>query len=136
MTDELPIPPVNADSAPYWEAAAEGKLRMQRCDDCGEIRFPPGHICRKCGSEKATWIEVGGRGRVHSFTIMRRAPTPAYAARVPYVLALVDLDDGPRMMANIIGDGALKVSLEEPVDVTFEERGEGFKLPQFTRLGA
>ena len=52
MTDELPIPPVNADSAPYWEAAAEGKLRMQRCGACGEIRFPPGHICRKCGSAR------------------------------------------------------------------------------------
>lgn len=136
LSEQLPIPPENPDSAPYWQAAREERLVMQRCDDCGHIRFPPRLLCPSCHSAGTRWVELSGRGRVASFTVMRRAPAPAFQARVPYVLALIDLDEGPRMMANIVGDDALEVALDEPVTVCFEARGpDGFKLPQFRRQG-
>lgn len=136
MTAGLPIPPSNPDTAPYWQAAREERLLMQRCRACGHVRFPPSHLCPKCHGADGDWAELSGRGSVASFTVMRRAPTPAYAARVPYVLALIDLDEGPRMMANVLGDDALGVAIGDRVEVVFEARGEdGFKLPQFRRAG-
>jgi len=107
---------------------------MQRCAACGRLRFPPGYLCRECHGADSDWVEVSGRGTIASFTVMHRAPTPAYAARAPYVLALVDLQEGPRMMANVIGEDALQAAIGDPVEVVFEARGEdGFKLPQFRR---
>lgn len=134
MSERLPIPPSNPDTAPYWQAARQERLVMQRCGACGHTRFPPSHLCPKCHGDSAEWTEVSGRGIVASFTIMRRPPTPAFAALVPYVLALIDIEEGPRMMSNIVGEDALEVAIGDAVEVTFEARGEdGFKLPQFRR---
>ena len=134
MNSDLPVPPITPESAPYWNGAREGKLLLQRCLDCRALRFYPRTLCPGCWSDRAEWTEASGRGRVHSFTIIRRPPAPAFTARLPYVVALVDLDEGPRMMANIVGEDALGVQMEEPVTLTFEARGE-VALPQFRRLG-
>ncbi len=134
MTTELPAPTSNPDGAPYWAAAAEGRLEVQRCGGCGKHQFPPSYLCRFCGAESLAWRAVSGRGRVHSFTIVHRAPTPAFRARVPYVVALIDLDEGLRMMANIIGDDAHACAIDDIVEVCFEERGDGVKVPQFRRV--
>jgi uncharacterized protein len=130
---DLPVPTVTPEAEPYWRAAREGQLVLQRCAACGIVRFYPRFACPACWSERAEWIEASGQGRVHTFTIVHRAPSAAFAGRVPYVVALVDLAEGPRMTANIVGDGALDVQIDDPVTVTFEERADGFKLPQFTR---
>jgi uncharacterized OB-fold protein len=82
---------------------------------------------------------MGGRqgaGSVHSFTIIRRASDPAFAPLVPYAVALIDLDEGPRMMANIVGANALAVKIGDRVQVTFEDRGDGAMVPQFTPVAA
>ena len=135
MTDQLPEPIVNADSAPYWQGAREGKLLLQRCGDCGTLRFFPRYLCPECGSEHTEWTEVSGRGTVHSFTIVHRAAFPEFQARAPYAIALIDLAEGPRMMTNIVGEGALDVEIGDAVRVTFEERGtNGAKVPQFVRV--
>lgn len=130
----LPVPTIDADGARYWEGARAGKLLLQRCGGCGVVRFYPRHLCPACWSPDHAWIEASGRGRVHSFTIIHRPPSPEFADRVPYVVALIDLDEGPRMMTNVIGDAALSVAIDDPVAVTFEERAGGFMLPQFTRV--
>jgi uncharacterized OB-fold protein len=135
MSSELPVPIVNADSAPYWEGARRDQLLLQQCTDCQTFRFFPRYLCTHCGSEKVEWVEVSGRGTVHSFTIVHRAAFPAFQARTPYVVALVDLAEGPRMMTNIIGEDALGVDIGEVVQVVFEPRGDGgAKAPQFCRL--
>ena len=85
----------------------------------------PRHLCPVCWSDELEWVDAKGTGSVHSFTIMRRASDPAFAPRVPYVVALIDLDEGPRMMANVLGDDALDVKIGDPVEVTFEDRGDG-----------
>jgi uncharacterized OB-fold protein len=136
MTDSLPAPIVNADSAPYWEGARNDTLLLQRCGDCGTLRFFPRLLCTECGSDHTDWTEVSGRGTVHSFTIVHRAAFPEFQAQTPYVVALIDLEEGPRMMTNIVGDDALSVEVGDAVTVVFEDRGsEGAKVPQFRRAG-
>jgi len=134
MTDHLPEPIVNADSAPYWGAAREDQLKIQKCGDCGALRFFPRYLCTECGSDNTEWTEVSGRGTVHSFTIVHRAAFPEFQAITPYVVALIDLDEGPRMMTNIVGEDALEVEIDDAVEVCFETRGtDGAKVPQFRR---
>jgi len=134
METEYPVPVQNADSKVYWTAAAGDDLVLKRCLDCGKHHFPPRHLCPNCWSEKLDWTKSCGEGAVYSFTVMHRAPMPAFAARVPYVVSLVDLVEGPRMMANVIGDDALDVAVGDRVRVCFEARGENAKVPQFRRL--
>jgi uncharacterized protein len=129
----LPQPVANADSLPYWNAAREGRLVIRRCRACGELHFMPRHLCPACWSDDLEWLDTKGVGRVHSFSIGRRASDPAFASRVPYVIALVELEEGPRMMANILGNDALDVAINDAVNVTFEDRGDGAMLAQFER---
>ena len=98
----LPGPDINADARTYWAAAAEERLVVQCCDECGIYRFYPRPLCPDCASDQATWTEVSGQGSVHTFTIVHRAPNKEFQAITPYVIALIDLDEGPRMMANIL----------------------------------
>lgn len=135
-TGTLPAPVANADSQPYWAAARERRLVIRKCKACGELHFMPRHLCPVCWSDRLEWVDAKGTGSVHSFTIVRRASDPAFAALVPYAVALVDLDEGPRMMANIVGTDALAVKIGDRVQVTFEDRGDGAMLPQFSRAAA
>jgi uncharacterized protein len=132
VDQHLPAPTSNADSAPYWNAAKDGKLMLRKCASCQHIHFMPRYLCPVCWSQDLQWIEASGKGTVHSFTIIRRASSPAFVSKVPYVVALIDLQEGPRMMANIVGDDALGVVIDEPVTLQFEAR-EDMKLPQFAR---
>jgi uncharacterized OB-fold protein len=130
---QLPSPRPNPDSLPYWEAARERRLLIRHCWSCGARHFMPRHLCPQCWSDKLEWIESTGAGSVYSFSIVHRAPTPDFATRAPYVIAMVELDEGPRMFANIIGNDALSVSIGDRVQVAFEDRGEGALVPQFRR---
>ena len=136
MESSLPLPVANADSLPYWNAARERRLLIRKCNACGTLHFMPRHLCPACWSDQLEWVEAKGTGSVHSFTIIRRAPMAAFAPRAPYVLALIDLDEGPRMMANVLGEDALSVRIGDRVKVTFEDRGEGAMIPQFQRVPA
>lgn len=129
----LPAPASNADSKPYWEAARENRLLLKRCDACARPFFPPRHLCPFCWSEKTSWTASSGAGTVYSYTVMHRAPAPEFAGRGAYVVALVDLAEGPRLMANIVGEGALQTAVGDRVKVCFEERADGWKVPQFER---
>jgi uncharacterized protein len=135
-TTTLPFPEPNADSRPYWEAARAQRLLIRRCKACGETHFMPRHACPKCWSDELEWVDSQGQGTVHSFSIVHRASLPEFASQVPFVVALVDLDEGPRMFANVIGAGALDVAIGERVRVVFEDRGDGNLIPQFTRAAA
>lgn len=136
MTTEtrLPAPVSNADSKVYWDAAARGELVLKRCTVCTKRHFPPRYLCPTCWSETLEWTRSTGKGAVHTFTVMHRAPMPAFGERLPYVVALIDLDEGPRMMANILGEDALETKVGDRVSVCFEARDGGMKLPQFRRV--
>lgn len=133
MTQELPAPIANADSQEYWAAARDDRLLIRKCRSCGKTHFLPRHLCPACWSTDLEWIVSSGRGTVHSFTVIRRASLPEFATRVPFVVALIDLKEGPRMMANILGEDALQTRIGDAVEVRFEARAEGAKIPQFVR---
>ena len=94
----------------------------------------PRHLCPQCWSDQLEWVDSAGLGTVHSFSIVHRAPTPDFGAKTPYVIAMIELEEGPRMFTNVVGEGAHSVSLGDRVRVTFEDRGDDFKVPQFQRV--
>ena len=125
-----PAPAVNPETRVFWAATAEGRLLLKRCLDCGGVIWYPRAICPECSSLRTEWFEASGRGRVYSYTVNHR-PEGAYQDCASIVLAYVELDEGPRIMTNIVGvDGAdLVVGL--PVEVEFHDTGEGSALPRF-----
>ena len=126
-----PLPPINPASQPFWDACAQGRLLLQRCGDCGHLQFYPRLLCAACGSRTLGWAEASGRGTVKTFTIIRRAVSAAFEPDAPYVVALVELQEGPTLMSNIIGCDPASVAIGQPVQVAFEARGEGIAVPQF-----
>lgn len=130
MNPQLPVPFPNPDSQAYWDAARNEDLVIRQCKDCNQFHFMPRYLCPHCWSTNLEWVKASGRGTVHSFSVVRRAPIPSYADRVPYVVALIDLEEGPRMLTNIVGADALGTQVGSAVKVCFEQRGD-HKLPQF-----
>ncbi|MBO0728821.1 MAG: Zn-ribbon domain-containing OB-fold protein [Acidimicrobiaceae bacterium] len=132
MKLDKPEPEPDAVSAFYWEAARESTLVIQRCQACGRYLHPPGVVCPACLSEDLVPTEVSGRGRVYAYTVAHQAFDAAFSDDVPYLLALVELDEQPglRMLTNLVGATAADVESGAPVEVTYETRGN-FKLPQF-----
>ena len=128
----LPAPPpmVNPETKEFWAATAQGRLLLKRCLDCGSVIWYPRAICPECSSLYTEWFEASGRGQIYSYTVNHRGEG-AYKDSSPYVLAYVELDEGPRMMTNIVGadDAVLAVGL--PVEVVFHDTGEGAALPRF-----
>ena len=126
-----PLPPINPASQPFWDACAQGRLLLQHCGDCGHLQLYPRLLCAACGSRNLEWAQASGRGTVKTYTIIRRAVSAAFEPDAPYVVALVELEEGPTLMSNIIGCDPASVAIGQPVRVTFEARGEGIAVPQF-----
>ena len=104
-----PIPQPNELSRPYWEAAAEGRLVLQRCTACGTLRHYPRLLCSRCYSDQVGWQPASGRGRIHSWTVAHHAFHPAFAAELPYTLVTVDLDEGVRALGRWRGTAPLLI---------------------------
>jgi uncharacterized OB-fold protein len=128
---DVRVPIIDADSAPFWEAVAERRLTAQRCETCRRLVFHPRAICPHCHSLELTWQTLSGRGTVYSFTVSRRAPSAEFEPLVPYVVALIDLDEGCRMLSNIVGADAHAVRCGARVSVRFENVSDGQLLPVF-----
>jgi uncharacterized OB-fold protein len=126
-----PLPLINEETKPYWDCCKKHELRMQRCLQCGYIRFPVSPICPMCHSMKAKWVKLSGKGTVYSFTIYRVPYHPAFKDDIPYVVAIIQLDEGPRMESNIIGCKVEDVSIDMPVIVSFEDVTDEVSLPKF-----
>ena len=118
-------------AAPFWEAAARHELVVQRCAGCGRLQWYPRWSCTTCGATALGWAPVTGRGRIHSFTVARVATHPAFAGSEPLVIALVDLEEGPRMTTNIVCERLGDLRIGAAVEVCFDDVGEGLTLPRF-----
>jgi uncharacterized protein len=125
----IPVP--TEETQPFWDGCAKGALRIQRCIACGHRQFPPGPVCVTCLNDDLEWITAAGRGTVASYTVVRWSPNPAYAADAPYVLALIALEEGPRMLTNIVGSPPDAVRIGAAVAVSFEQCAPGIALPKF-----
>jgi uncharacterized OB-fold protein len=130
-TEFTPIPALTELSAPFWAAGLDGTLRLQRCSACGHIRFPLDAICPRCLSSEHEWEAMSGRGSVQTFIRFHRAYDPSWEDRVPYVVALIELEEGPVLISNVIGDGGLDVKVSDPVEVVYERISGDAALPQF-----
>lgn len=131
-TYRKPLPVPDAISAPYWEACRRHELILQRCGDCGTVRFPPAAMCSCCRSRKAEWKRASGTGKVYSWNVVvHPIPEDLYAADVPYVVALVELDEGVRMPTNIVDCDPKRIEADMPVEVVFDDVTEAVTLPKF-----
>jgi len=115
----------------FWAAAREHRLLIQHCRACGRHQFIPQSCCRACLSEQVEWVETSGSGKVYSYTIIHRPPTRRFQEDVPYTVALVELDEGVRMMSNIVGIAPERVRVGMAVEVVFEDISPEISLPKF-----
>lgn len=129
-----PLPEITPVTQPFWEAAANGGLVMQRCAECRSWVWCPRPACVECGSEKLEWTPLCGRGEIFAFTVIREVVGRAlrgFAKDIPYVTAWIDLEEGPRFCSNIVQCPIEKVFIGMPVEVIFEDAGQGIYLPKF-----
>jgi len=117
---QKPLPTPSAVSAPFWDGLKSGQLRLQRCAECQSYVFYPRSVCPHCLSERLEWATASGRGKVYSFTIVRRAMNPSFADDVPYVFAIVELAEGPRVTTNIVNCAPDDVRVDMPVTATYD----------------
>jgi uncharacterized OB-fold protein len=127
-----PLPQPTPETQNFWDGAKAGELRLQRCNDCANVYFPPRPFCPACASRSVSSFAASGRGRLYSYVINHRA-APGFEADAPYAVAVVELDEGPRMMTNITGveQTPEALQLDMPVEVSFEPASETISLPKF-----
>ena len=132
-TDQMPkkfFMGMPEESEPFFEAAREQRLLVQRCTECGEHQFYPRKICIQCGSPGVEWVESSGRGTVHTFAVIHQQGMPGWRDETPYVAAIIDLEEGVRMTSNVVGIDPSAVTVGMPVEVTFVDEGM-YVLPRF-----
>ena len=134
--NDMPTPAANRETLGWWQAAAEHRLVVQRCADCGRTRLPPGPLCPSCRSFNRSWQEVSGRGKVYTYTIVHRAYVPSLADHLPYIVVVVELEDGGsvRLTSNLVDAAPDAVHVGMAVEVVWEDLGPGLAVPRFRPL--
>lgn len=128
---EKPLPLTTADNAPFWEGCRNGQLLLQRCTACAAWRYPPAPVCPRCAAITASWTPTSRVGRIHSFVIYHRAFHPAYAAEVPYAVALVELDEGVRLLLRIVDCPLETLKIGARGEIRFTRLTDEVTLPVF-----
>jgi uncharacterized protein len=128
---QKPVPQVNPWAKPFWDAAREEKLIIQRCQDCEKHVFFPRIACPHCSSDKLKWVEASGKGTIYSYTIVQSNAPSAFIDDMPYVVALVKLEEGVQLLSNIVDCNFDELQCDMPVEVTFEKLNDEFTLPKF-----
>jgi uncharacterized protein len=128
--DSMPLPAASMDTLPWWQAAAEHRLVVQRCDTCGRHRHPPSPVCPHCHSWASSFVDHPGTGTIYTFTRVHQPFLPDLA--LPYVIAVIDLDglDGIRLVTNVVDADPDDVHIGAPVEVVFEDMGPELALPR------
>lgn len=128
-----PLPKPTSDTQHFWEGCTSGELRYQCCKHCGETQLIPRALCSACQRDDLQWQRSSGKGHVLSYTVVHRAPVPAFKEETPYIIALVDMEEGFRLMVNVKGGGATPVTIGQAVKIGFREI-EGVALPEAEML--
>jgi len=129
-----PVPVVQPWARPFWEAARRGVLILQHCGDCGSAIHYPRLVCPACASENLGWREASGRGVVYSFTVVESNAPSAFLVDIPYVVAVIRLEEGVRMLSNVVDCPASALRCDMPVEVVFAKLDDQFTLPKFRPL--
>ncbi|MFI8289382.1 Zn-ribbon domain-containing OB-fold protein [Streptomyces sp. NPDC085614] len=134
MSSRFDLPDIDAFTRPYWDAAAEGRLLLRRCAACGRAHHYPREFCPHCWSEDVAWEPAGGRATLYTWSVVHRNDLPPFGERVPYVAAVVDLAEGPRMMTEVVGVAEDDLRIGMDLEVAFHAR-EDVAIPVFTAPG-
>ncbi|MDE2376598.1 Zn-ribbon domain-containing OB-fold protein [Bradyrhizobium sp.] len=129
-----PLPAPDADTTAFWRGLKDGRLLLQHCGRCGHVQYYQQAMCRACGSEQLEHRPASGRGKVHSFSVVHRAPGPAFKTDVPYAVLLVELAEGPRMISTFAGGDPADVTFDMDVELSFDEVSEEITLPRFRKV--
>ena len=128
---DKPLPLIDEENTPYWEYCKKHELRLQKCTECGLIRSRISVICPNCNSMESEWVKLSGEGKVFSFIIYHRAFHPAYANDIPYNVAIIELNEGPRIQSNVTDCDVNEIKIDMPVEVYFDDVSEDISLPKF-----
>jgi len=126
-----PVPQIDDISRPYWEATKRHEMVLQRCQGCGNFRYPAGDICPRCLSDQLEWVKASGRGKVYTWTVFHRVYHPGFTEDVPYAVVAVELEEGPRLLTNLVDCRLEDINIDMPVEVVFEDITEEISLPKF-----
>ena len=133
MTPSRPLPEITPVTAPFWEAARRHELVVQRCVACGQHRFPPELACFACASRETAWPRMSGRATLYAWTIAHPPLLPYFTERAPWPVAAVQLDEGPRLVTNLVGVPVEEYAIGMPLVVDFEDVDERITLVVFRR---
>ena len=128
---QKPLPQPSPLTQPFWDGVRQHKLLVQQCASCGRLRHLPKPWCPGCLSQQFTWTPMSGKGQVYSYTVMHRAPAASFSAELPYVVALVELEERVRMISNIVGCPPEQVRIGMPVTVVYEDINDHSALFKF-----
>lgn len=129
----VPIPPIIWDNMGYWEGINRHELVFQRCKECGTWRHPPRPVCPKCRSFEKEWAPSTGKGAVYSWVTYQESPHPGF--KTPYSVVLLEMEEGVRLVSNMVDIKPEEISIGMPVEVVFEDIAEGLTLPKFRKVG-
>ncbi|WP_244521874.1 Zn-ribbon domain-containing OB-fold protein [Bradyrhizobium embrapense] len=128
-----PLPAPDADTTTFWRGLRQGKLLLQHCRRCRNVQYYQQATCRECGGDELEHRPATGRGKVHSFSVVHRAPGPAFKADVPYAVLLVELAEGPRMISTLTGSDPEDVTFDMEVELAFDQVSDDITLPRFRK---
>ncbi len=139
MELDRPLPtPITPEAKPYWDGLTQGKLMLPKCGDCGRTFFYPRIVCPHCSSRSITWIQASGKGKLHAFGIAHQSFTRAFKVPPPFVLAMIELEEGPRMVSNLINvqPDPTVVKCDMPVEIVYTKLTDDVTIPLFQPANA
>ena len=126
-----PLPTPRPETKPFWDGLQGSEVRLQRCDSCSRVQFYPRPHCRYCGATELTWETLSGRATLYSYTVIHRAPFEAFAADVPYVFAVAQLEEGPLLVTTIVTDDFDALEVDMPLEPVFDHVNDDVTLLRF-----
>ena len=126
-----PLPAISSLNRPYWDALKQRELRLQKCAGCGKVWYPPSPLCPACWSREFTWERLSGRGRVNSWVVFHQSYFRGYDSELPYNVAEVELEEGPRLLTNLVGIKNDEIRAGIPVEIVFDDVNAEVTLAKF-----
>ncbi len=131
QTATKPVPVPDEISAPFFDGARQGKLMLQHCTACGQWSFPVRERCPHCFAARLEWRAASGRGTLYTFAVMHQVMNPGFASDVPYNVSQIDLDEGVRMVSNVVGIPNDRLRIGMKLEAVFEDVGQNVSIPKF-----
>ena len=136
MAYDKPLPQVTSADRPFWDAAKEHRFVLPKCTGCGHVFFPPYSYCPRCLSSDLEWIDGAGKAKVWGYIEMVQPYLKSFEGDLPYNVVLVELDEGPMMLSNVVGVPADRIKVDMPLEVLFDDVTDDFTLVKFRPEGS